>query len=638
MLSRQQKKLSDFAHHVLGEGEDFHITGSFEAKEENSSIVANASCVSGQVSIASTQILSKRSHSFKPINIRKFGSQDYDGDEEVLPTNLNAMAHNHDTNGNTNYHQARRPLEAINRIISNIRDRNRLLPWKFRKPIVSVLRPSPSLASTQEYQEVVEEDGVATQAADSITMMSFRSSRENLGTGRSLLVRQNAQVFGRPSVAHTKWDISSSLSSSESSGNANSIRRQRSVTLDNTSCSGLSDITEESAFHRIKKIENSFIRRHVVFANPVEAQVGDTYCITEAEEGDDDEDESSQSHDSNRYDFRQLKPQQTNLEENKPWDLVVSSDYHNDDIYSPRQRFFSDSDLLFEQRWRDVERDAFAPFNSHIIEETTSTERLFTYFSDDFKKQAHVNRHSLDGLAIAKPRVAQRSRTHSDSFVSEVVPQQFLDILPWDFLVKEQRDTIAKPDMDDLDGFPFEIDARSGVSTQRSRAHSDSFREPSNDELRKKLRARAQSLDPHKGFALNQEFRDAMDEEQDSEMVSNARRLSSLLLTVNRQPVLGTTMSRDSSEMTLLSSSLSSGNLVEESEHANIQAGAPQQLNHSSSPRTLIGVGAIVDSSRTTLSSPQFLRTHEYYWGDSPVDEDVVWPSVGSEDTFDDIF
>ncbi|KAG7367355.1 hypothetical protein IV203_030026 [Nitzschia inconspicua] len=638
MLSRQQKKLSDFAHHVLGEGEDFLITGSFEAKEENSSIVANASCVSGQVSIASTQILSKRSHSFKTINIRKLGSQDYDGDEEVPPTNLNAIAHNHDTNGNTNYHQARRPLEAINRILSNIRDRNRFLPWKFRNPLVSVLRPSPSLASTQEYQEVVEEDGVATQAADSITMMSFRSSRENLGTGRSLLVRQNAQVFGRPSVAHTKWDISSSLSSSESSGNVNSIRRQRSVTLDNTSCSGLSDITEESAFHRIKKIENSFIRRHVVFANPVEAQVGDTYCITEAEEGDDDEDESSQSHDSNRYDFRELKPQQTNLEENKPWDLVVSSDYHSDDIYSPRQRFFSDSDLLFEKRWRDVERDAFAPFNSHIIEETTSAERLFTYFSDDFTKQAHVNRHSLDDVAIAKPRVAQRSRTHSDSFVSEVVPQQFLDILPWDFLVKEQRDTIAKPDMDDLDGFPFEIDARSEVSTQRSRAHSDSFREPANDELQKKLRARAQSLDPHKGFAVNQEFRDAMDKEQDSEMVSNARRLSSLLLTVNHQPVLGTTMSRDSSEMTLLSSSLSSGNLVEGSEHANIQAGAPQQLNHSSSPRTLIGVGAIVDSSRTTLSSPQFLRTHEYYWGDSPVDEDVVWPSVGSEDTFDDIF
>jgi hypothetical protein len=48
MLKGRPKASSDHAEHVLRDGEDFHITDSFEAKEENSSTVANASCGGGQ--------------------------------------------------------------------------------------------------------------------------------------------------------------------------------------------------------------------------------------------------------------------------------------------------------------------------------------------------------------------------------------------------------------------------------------------------------------------------------------------------------------------------------------------------------------------------------------------------------------
>ena len=72
-----------------------------------------------------------------------------------------------------------------------------------------------------EYQEIVEDEFLAQ--LDDTSVQSLRSTRRNVATGRSLLVRQKAQVIGRPSMAKADWDIGS-VSSSDS-GSSRSYRR-----------------------------------------------------------------------------------------------------------------------------------------------------------------------------------------------------------------------------------------------------------------------------------------------------------------------------------------------------------------------------------------------------------------------------
>ena len=124
---------------------------------------------------------------------------------------------------------------SVMNIFRQLRQKRRLLPLKLRQQ--PVFRSSMNAVS--EYQEIVEDEGEQEEELappnDSMRLFSQRSSRNNIGTGRSMLVRQNAQVFSRPSTTKTKRDISASFSS-DSPSLRNALQRQSSLTLDDFSC------------------------------------------------------------------------------------------------------------------------------------------------------------------------------------------------------------------------------------------------------------------------------------------------------------------------------------------------------------------------------------------------------------------
>jgi len=130
----------------------------------------------------------------------------------------------------------------------------RLFPGRFRQQPV-VFRSS---MSTTQYQEMVEDEHEhdeeheekESHSGDSMTYISRRSTRNNVRTGRTMLVRQKAKVFSSPSTAaQGKCEISSSFSF-EFTDYRNILQRQRSLTLDNSSSDGLSDITDDTSFYR----------------------------------------------------------------------------------------------------------------------------------------------------------------------------------------------------------------------------------------------------------------------------------------------------------------------------------------------------------------------------------------------------
>ena len=125
-------------------------------------------------------------------------------------------------------------------------------------------------AINKSYQEVSEQqqqqqhqEGSTIDHSEVLDTKSIRSSRLDVATGKTLMTRQGAQVFTRPTTnIHTKWDTSlivspknyvesliyqSSSPSSLSPSKNTQSPRQRSITIDNSSCvSGISDVTEET--------------------------------------------------------------------------------------------------------------------------------------------------------------------------------------------------------------------------------------------------------------------------------------------------------------------------------------------------------------------------------------------------------
>jgi hypothetical protein len=530
------------------------------------------------------------------------------------------------------------PLKVINKIIHNIRDKNRILPWRIRKPNVNVavLRPPPSLTSVREYQEMDEEEEEATQAADSVTLMSLRSSRKNIGTGKTMLVRQNAQVFGRPSQAEAKWDISSSLSSSGSSSNRGLIH-QRSVTLDGASCSGLSDITEDTVFHRIKRTDPTLLRRHVVFARPAQAHFGDTFCIEEVEESaSDDGDRSSESLQASRYDFRQLQV----IDESDPWNLYTLSNT-NDEFMSPRQRVFSDSDVVFELQRKHRLSDFDADLSPPSSISNTSKVQLSNKNSSESFEQSQIfgkaaNRRSLNTYAPITQNhqnAEQRLRTHSDSFIPEAMTFSSHDRAFW------ARSSVQLGRQSSLGAeefrFPFSVEERDDSSDSRWRAFSETFRDPIEESQNVTPRIRTRSLEEGGLSSLNEEFSTSFER--------HARRLSSTLLNQRHQAQYVKSTSAESLFAAISSSSSSSQN----SDRA--ETGAPDHeetveplIDEFSTPSMLTAAHSIVTASRRAQASSTTTTTsvinQEYYWGEENGDHEVLWPSVSSADSLDDLF
>jgi len=122
-----------------------------------------------------------------------------------------------------------------------VKSLRRLVPGRFRQQQQPVVFRSSM--STTQYQEMVEDEHEhdeeheekESHSGDSMTYISRRSTRNNVRTGRTMLVRQKAKVFSSPSTAaQAKCEISSSFSF-ESTDYRNILQRQRSLTLDNSS-------------------------------------------------------------------------------------------------------------------------------------------------------------------------------------------------------------------------------------------------------------------------------------------------------------------------------------------------------------------------------------------------------------------
>ena len=387
----KRESISSYAHGVLGDGDDLHITGSFEENEDNSSIIANASCINHP----------RASHpGERSVGTEKKDSDNSNGDNLQDEEQMEAMR------------SSKKPLKVMSKIFRQLRQKHRQHLLKFRQQ-PAVFRSS--IGTINEYQEMVEDENEndhqhekesVTCTDDSMTVVSQRSTRNNIRTGRSMLVRQKAEVFNRPSAAQAKWDISSSFSS-DSTSYRNILRRQRSLTLDNSSCDGLSVLTDDTSLYRSfsKRDHLSFRQRRPMFIDAT------TYRIEE----DTDESESSidsegegddVSPDSNviecGYDFRQLP----SFDETEPTpDNDFNSDWHlgneeeeeeeeeeeNEVGQTPfdlRQRVFSDSDVVFE-RQRHV-----ANGYSGIDLLSSSTKSSFSTNQEPFQKIADFHRRS----------------------------------------------------------------------------------------------------------------------------------------------------------------------------------------------------------------------------------------------------
>ncbi|KAL3921376.1 MAG: hypothetical protein SGILL_002778 [Bacillariaceae sp.] len=642
MLPRRREIISNHAHHVLGEGDDIHLTDSFEASEENSSTIANASHFGGlhpmNLPSPKTMLRLSKQASIRELTVKK--AESFESNEEVVETETDVVA---EAALDRNSFAKRSPLKVVNRIIHRIRDTNPRLPWRMRKPNVSVRLPPPSLVTMQQYQEMGEEEEEATQANDSVTLMTLRSSRYNIGTGRTMLVRQNAQVFGRPSAAETRWDISSSLSSSGSSSNKG-LARQRSVTLDNASCSGLSDITEDTAFHRIKQSGPTLLHRHVVFTRPMDAYFGDTYRIDEAEESesDGDGDHSTESSPAGQYDFRRLHSID---EQEDRWNQHDLSDTHKE-FSSPRQRVFSDSDVVFElqrqQQWTDfeVETPSSTSISNLSSKPASSSDDSGLSFGRDQRPSNVHNRRSLDGPQHSFrifPGVKPRMRTHSDSFLSEASSFGVQNRTFWGDHAEHQRDQDGLDDIQSPGVFPY-FDVRDDFGDPRSRCHSDSFRDPPVLLQNAKGRSRTRSLEEERIVALKEEF--------NASFQTQARRLSIALLSQREQSQHSKTHSDESLFAAISSSSSGHGSDRADTGAMSDVAEKTEPSEELSSSRTLTAASAIVAAlrptpaeSKTHLPTPTTPSRHqEYYWGDATEDEEVLWPSVSSEDSLQDLF
>jgi hypothetical protein len=378
--------ISSYAHGVLGDGDDLHITGSFEENEENSSTIANASCINhpraSHPEERSVGTERKNSGNSKSDNLQ---------DEEQMEA----------------VRFSKKPLKVMNKIFRQLRQKHRQHLLKFRQQ-PAVFRSS--ISTINEYQEMVEDENEndhqhaeesTTRTDDSMTIVSQRSTRNNIRTGRSMLVRHKAEVFNRPSAAQAKWDISSSFSS-DSTSYRNILRRQRSLTLDNSSCDGLSVLTDDTSLYRsFSKMDHlSFRQRRPMFIDAT------TYCIEE------DIDESESSVDSEGegndvspdsdviecgYDFRQLP----SFDENNNTELTPGNDFNSDwhlgneeveevtqTPFDIRQRVFSDSDVIFE-RQRHV-----ANGYSGIDLPSSSTKSSFSANQETFQKIVKSHRRS----------------------------------------------------------------------------------------------------------------------------------------------------------------------------------------------------------------------------------------------------
>mmetsp|Transcript_26031 Transcript_26031/g.61143 ORF Transcript_26031/g.61143 Transcript_26031/m.61143 type:complete len:766 (+) Transcript_26031:110-2407(+) len=288
MIPRRET-ISVPAHHAIVDGDDLHIDGSFE-DEENFSTVGNLSCHTRQLSVGTlTRANFKKSHSTEKKNF------DVDDDAKV---------------GNKFYKKSRKVMKGLRHLGQSSRS---LSLKMLHRP--SLFRSSSNTVS--DYEEVMENEFGPEEedefAHETGTVISVRSSRNNIRTGQSMLLRQQAVLFNRSPKTNSDWELSQ-MTHSSPNNQRNMMLRGKSLILDDSSIGGMSDITEDApSFYGFTNLHHLSFRRAPMFINT------NTYCIKEGE--DEDEDEGQNRNDNEEidcgsceeslkraYDFREISP------------------------------------------------------------------------------------------------------------------------------------------------------------------------------------------------------------------------------------------------------------------------------------------------------------------------------------------
>ncbi len=280
MLSRRDL-ISSPAHEAIADGDDLLMTPSFDADEENSSVVANASCRTRSTVVGMSDPTKATKKSITDEN---------EGDRQLSNRSL----------------KVKKLLKRVRKLPRAIRQNSFLF--------------GSSTNTVAEYEEMFE-DGFGLEEeerfanADAETIASLRSSRNNVRTGMSMLIRQQGIVMNRPSLAYANKNFNNREVLHAPSPDRKNFRnamllRGKSLILDDCSIGGMSDITEDaSAVYAYPNTDHLAFRRTPMFIN------ANTYCINEDEdesESDSDEPDSisvEQNATIDRaYDFRELSP------------------------------------------------------------------------------------------------------------------------------------------------------------------------------------------------------------------------------------------------------------------------------------------------------------------------------------------
>ncbi len=388
MLSRRDL-ISSPANNAIADGDDLLMTPSFEAEEENSSVVANASCRTRSIAVATSN------------------------KTKTTPT----KSIEDETEGGLQF--SKQSLK-----VKKLLKRVRKLPRTIRQNSFLFRSSSNTVA---EYEEMLEDRFLEEEENyefDAETIASLRSSRNNVRTGMSMLVRQNALVMNRPSSALSNREILQSPSRDPKFFRAMLLRGKSLVLDDSSITSGMSDITEDaSAVYTYPKIDHLSFRRTPMFIN------ANTYRINEDEdESESDSDETDipspqqEAAIDRAYDFRELSPLNDGIQSVEEASHISDETETRSNAYDQmRRRIYSDSE--------NVVSDAYA---SNLSSLTMSTSpKNFNALPIDHPKSSNNSNAQAKGVdrttgATALRKVAQiatwpfpRTRTHSDSYVAE---------------------------------------------------------------------------------------------------------------------------------------------------------------------------------------------------------------------------
>ena len=391
----KRELISSYANGMLDDGDDLHITCSFdEENEENSSTLANASdCMSSS---------RHNPRSRRPGNIPVHVGLEK---ERKATVTVDTVPNNREKGDNVS--------SSNKKSLKVVKILRRLFPVIRFRPPPMVFRSSMS-STTHQYQEMVEDDEHEHEHEhaeekqdshaddDSSSNSSRRSTRNNVRTGRTMLVRQKAKVFSSPSnvtAAPATCDSAASFSF-DSTSYRNILPRQRSLTLDHSSCDdGLSDITDDNT----PSFYLSFRRRQMFIDE-------NTTCIQEdgGEDDDDDDDDDDDTSESNSksernggsvdstsmecgYDFRTL----LSFDENKNKEPTVDNNYITSD--QTLDNNYKEVTPAPTESWQRKITDAHGAFENDYFGTDillSTTDSLFTTNQEPFQQMKSSSRSS----------------------------------------------------------------------------------------------------------------------------------------------------------------------------------------------------------------------------------------------------